>query len=279
MDGANQAARSLRQIAHQIAAAYSSQPEVLAVVLSGSQATRVADAESDLDIYVYCDAVPSVASRVAIAQGRASMYEVDNRFWETGDEWLEAQTGVQVDVTFRTQLWIEEKLAKVLERFEPSLGYSTSIWHNVLVSKPLYDRVGWFEKLQRWARQPYPEQLADAIIRHNYAVLRGAFDAYPRQLARAASRRDLVSLNHRTTALLASYFDVLFALNRSPHPGEKRLLPLAQALPCVPAGMADQIQALLHASVNAPHRVVIEAEQLIDSLERLVNSPDSHSLL
>jgi hypothetical protein len=29
-------------------------PEVLAVVLSGSHATRIADAESDLDMYVYC---------------------------------------------------------------------------------------------------------------------------------------------------------------------------------------------------------------------------------
>jgi hypothetical protein len=29
-----------------------------------------------------------------------------------------------------------------------------------------------------------------------------------------------VSLNHRTAALLASYFDVLFALNRVHHPGD-----------------------------------------------------------
>ena len=265
-------ARSTREIERQVAAAYSPRPEVLAVVLSGSQVTRVADAESDLDLYVYCDTPPAIESRVALAQGRASTYEVDNRFWETGDEWLEAQTGLQVDVTFRTRAWIEERLASVLERFEPSLGYSTSIWHNVLVSEPLYDRSGWFETLQRWARQPYPEPLAEAIVRHNYAVLRGALDAYPRQLGRAATRRDLVSLNHRTTAMLASYFDALFALNRMPHPGEKRLLSLAQALPLVPAGMAEHVHALLHASVIAPHRVVIEAERLVDGLELLVNS-------
>jgi len=94
-------------------------PEVLAVVLSGSHATRIDDAESDLDMYVYCDTAPAIESRVALAQGRASANEVDNRFWETGDEWLEAQTGMQVDVTFRTRAWIEERLAKVLERFEP----------------------------------------------------------------------------------------------------------------------------------------------------------------
>jgi predicted nucleotidyltransferase len=190
VDDANQAARSMHQVAQQVAAAYSAWPEVLAVVLSGSHATRLADAESDLDMYVYCDTAPALESRVAVAQGRASAFEVDNRFWETGDEWLEAETGLQVDVTFRTRAWIEERLARVLERFEPLLGYSTSIWHNVLVSEPLFDRSGWFETLQRWARQPYPEQLAEAIVRHNYAVLRGTLDAYPRQLGRATARRD-----------------------------------------------------------------------------------------
>ena len=56
---------------------------------------------------------------------------------------------------------------------------------------------------------------------------------------------DRVSLNHRIAALLASYFDVIFALNRVLHPGEKRLIEWAQAhCAHLPIDMADQITAL-----------------------------------
>jgi predicted metal-dependent phosphoesterase TrpH len=59
-------------------------------------------------------------------------------------------------------------------------------------------------------------------------VLRQVRSSYAHQIAAAEVRRDTVSLNHRVAALLASYFDVLFALNRVLHPGEKRLVEYAE---------------------------------------------------
>jgi len=77
----------------------------------------------------------------------------------------------------------------------------------------------------------------------NLPVLGGTIQSYEQQIRSAFRRRDRVSLNHRTAAWLASYFDLLFAANRRFNPGEKRLLAQAQALPTTPEWMAADVEA------------------------------------
>ena len=66
--------------------------------------------------------------------------------------------------------------------------------------------------------------------------------SYEWQIQAAFLRQDLVSLNHRVGAWLASYFDILFAANRRFHPGEKRLLTHAEKLPSVPESMIEDVR-------------------------------------
>ncbi len=256
-------------LAQTLAAAYAGLPSVEAVTLAGSQTTGHSGPDSDLDLYVYSRDPVAVADRARIAYARAPQPEVDNRFWEAGDEWVEPDSGLGVDVMFREVAWIEEQLARVLERHEASTGCSTCLWHNVLSAQILYDREGWFGRLQAWAGRPYPEELRQAILAKNHPILRSTQSSYLHQIERAVARGDLVSVNHRVAALLAGYFDILFAHNRLPHPGEKRLLAHAAACPQTPQDMARQVTALLRAAGEGD-QVVARVNELLDSLDALL---------
>ena len=76
---------------------------------------------------------------------------------------------------------------------------------------------------------PYPEKLKKAIVERQLCLLDSAMPAYPVQIEKAVRRGDSVSVNHRVTEFLASYFDLIFAVNEKTHPGEKRLVELCQA--------------------------------------------------
>jgi predicted nucleotidyltransferase len=255
-----------------VAAAFANLPGVVAVALAGSGVTEATDEQSDIDLYVYAGAPIAMADRIAIATSFATRVEVGNDFWEPGDEWIDTQTGRHVDVMYRTPDWIEEQLERVLVRHEASLGYSTCFWHNVLHSTPLFDRSGWYHELQTTAARPYPQELRRAIIARNHPILRQTFSSYLAQIERAVRRGDSLSIQHRVTALLASYFDVLFALNELPHPGEKRLLQFATTR-CTktPPDMETQINALLEIAARpATPAVVTHLGALLVGLDELL---------
>lgn len=51
--------------------------------------------------------------------------------------------------------------------------------------------------------------------------------SYYDQIESAVKRKDYVSINHRTAAFIASYFDIIFAKNKILNPGEKKLVEFA----------------------------------------------------
>ena len=256
-----------------LVAAFADLPQVVAVALAGSRATGMADRDSDIDLYVYTTADVPIAFRTDLARHRSTSSEINNRFWEPGDEWDDTPAGVHVDIMYRDCVWAEDELAAVLNRHEARLGYTTCIWHNILVSQPLFERNGWFAALRKRARQPYPEGLARAIVAKNHPVLRGIFGSFSAQILKAATRGDQVSVNHRITAFLGSYFDVLFALNRTPHPGEKRLLETASDLSCVPPMLVAGVQKLvLAAALSTPTNIGALIADLCDGLDECLRS-------
>lgn len=234
------------QLAEHVASRFAAFPGITAIALAGSEGAGKSDALSDIDLYVYADAGVPVEARRAIAGEFTERVEIDNRFWEPGDEWIDRASGRGVDIMYRSAAWIQDQLARVLVRHEPSIGYSTCFWWNVLHSRPLYDPTVWYARLQQTARQPYPAELRRAIVSKNLPILRDNISSYRRQIDIAIQRGDWTSVNHRVTAFLASYWDILFAVNGVPHPGEKRTVDYARRL-CekLPPGWEQNVGALL----------------------------------
>lgn len=262
------------KLLEEIAAEFARLPEVCAVVQAGSKAGALSDARSDIDLYVYAGTEPPEAWRAALAGKYGERASIGNRFWETGDEWIAAGTGTVVDIMYRSPAWISEQLDRVLVRHQASVGYSTCFVHNVQHSRAFHDPDGWYAALQKKAAQPYPEELRRAIVAKNHPILRGLLSSYRHQLELALTRNDTVSINHRVTALLASYFDILFAVNRLPHPGEKRLLAYARsACPKRPPDLQAEVEGLLLAVAPAMHDDLLNCvDRLLDSLDDLLQS-------
>lgn len=251
--------------AESIAARFSVFPQVTAIALAGSEGADEADALSDIDLYVYADAGIPIPARRAIAGDFADRMEIDNRFWEPGDEWIDRASGRSVDIMYRSPAWIQDQLARVLERHQASIGYSTCFWWNVLHSRALYDPTGWYANLQQTARQPYPAELRDAIVAKNLPILRDNISSYRRQIEAAILRGDWASIHHRVNAVLASYWDVLFALNGVPHPGEKRTVEhVRQLCKKLPSGWEEAAEALLRRPALA------HLDRLADGLKQIL---------
>jgi hypothetical protein len=247
-------------------------PMVRAVALGGSHGAAVVstDAGSDIDVYAFTTAdVPLEARRAVVeATGGAARADIGLAYWGPGDEWLTAGDGIEVDVVYFDTGWIEDQVLRVTERHEPSLGYSTCFWHTVAGAVPLEDPDGWFATLQSRAVVPYPDALRTAIVAFNRPVLRGIIPSYAGQLAKAAARGDLVSVNHRLAALLASYFDILFAVNRVTHPGEKRLIEACLAR-CtrLPESCAQDVSELLWTATVDLDGLPGRVDRLLDRLD------------
>jgi hypothetical protein len=262
-------------LARRIAGLFAPLPQVEAVALGGSRGGGgiATDPSSDIDIYVYTRGDIPLPDRreVVEASGGATRADLGLGFWGPGDEWLQAGTGIHVDAVYFDAAWMEGQVERVLVRNEASLGYSTCFWHTVRGSIVLEDPRGWFAALQERCRVDYPEELRRSIVALNHPVLRSVLPAYAGQLGKAAARADLVSVNHRLAGLLASYFDIVFALNRVPHPGEKRLVEAAiGSCPRLPAGMAADLGEILKTATTDLAGLPGRVDRLLDRLDALL---------
>ncbi len=195
--------------------------EVEAILLAGSRVTNTSDSLSDYDVYIYVNSEIPLDTREKLLVRHCSYLEVNNQYWETEDDGI-LLDGTEIELIYRGLEWLDTELGRTLYYHQASTGYSTCLWSNLMNSKVLFDRSGKLDKLIKKYRINYPDGLRKNIVDKNYPLLSSSLPAYKRQISKALKRNDAISVNHRVTEFLASYFDILFAINKLPHPGEKK---------------------------------------------------------
>lgn len=212
------------ELLHLIIEEFKKDKNVEAIALAGSLGANSSDEMSDYDLYIYSTEPISVDFRKQIAEKFADKFEINNQYFETGDEWILRDNSKVVDIMYRKPSDIEGNINWIWKNHNACVGYTTCFVFNVKNSEILYDKNGWYKNLQESVSREYPEELQKNIIAKNLPLLNFKLVAsYVEQVEKAIKRNDFISVNHRISAFLASYFDVLFAKNKVLHCGEKRL--------------------------------------------------------
>lgn len=207
---------------------YKAFSQVRAIAFGGSGAAKTSDKMSDVDIYVFIERDIPVLEREKLVKKYSTKYEVGGEYFGSGDEYLVDNLGQQLDVMFWYTRWFEETITNVWEKHYPSNGYTTCFLYTLKNFDIKYDPKGWLKNLQSKIDSPYPKELQNNIIKRNIMLMKDKpFASYYEQIEKAVKRNDENSVNHRISAFMASYFDVLFAKNELLHPGEKRLVQFA----------------------------------------------------
>lgn len=258
------------QLAESIAKRFSQLADVEAVAMAGSVVTGRANASSDVDVYIYPTVDIPADVRLSIGQEFSKDVQIVD-YWGPALVWFDAATGIEVEALFFNTRWMEDLVLRPLEQHQAQTGYTTCFWHTMKVSRVLFDRTGWFTKLQQKANQPYPDELVQAIIKLNFPLLRDIYPSYRAQILSAVQRHDLMVVNKRVGEFLDSYFDILFAVNRVPHPGVKRMLTIMEN-ECAkhPPQMREQVTRLLMLASSGSDEIITVVDELVDGLTTLL---------
>ncbi|WP_281522073.1 NUDIX domain-containing protein [Dubosiella newyorkensis] len=241
-----------------------------AIGLGGSRATNLADAHSDYDLYIYLNQDLPLAEREQVFEGLFQIIEYDNQFWEREDDGIFLD-GIPIDILYRNIEDFDKALETTLLDHQAQNAYTTCLWNNLKNTKILFDRHGKLKKLQTKYNISYPIQLKENIIQRHRALLFDGLPNYADQLKKALLRNDMPAINHRAAAFAETYFDLLFALNETSHPGEKRMMNETQKLENVPEHFVEDLTSLFQHLFIDPNQAIKDLEQLKTQMKKLLN--------
>jgi len=243
---------------------------IQALVLGGSRATERTDEKSDYDFYVYSENGIDRENRYTILKKYCKYFEIGNNYWELEDNG-QLNCGIYFDLVYRNLRQFENNVANVVEQNNSGNGYTTCMWDNLLNSKIIFDKNDEFKKIKERFTVPYPQKLRENIIKRNMALLSGSVVSYDKQIMKSIYRKDLINLNNRISEFLASYFDVIFAVNELPNPGEKRIMEIClNKCNVLPDGFERNINSLIQNMNDNESKILETLNNIVYELKKIL---------
>jgi hypothetical protein len=243
---------------------------IQALVLGGSRTTERIDEKSDYDFYVYSETGIDQNIRRKILSNYCKYFEIGNNYWELEDNG-QLNCGIDFDIIYRNPQQFVKTVADVVENYNACNGFTTCLWYNVLNSKIIFDKNDVFKKIKERFSIPYPKKLKENIIKRNMALLSDSVVSYDKQIKKSIYRKDLINLNNRISAFLASYFDVIFAINELPNPGEKRIMEMCLSkCKLLPDEFEKNINSLIQSMDNNESMICEIVNDIIYELKKIL---------
>ena len=249
--------------------------EVEALVLGGSRATGTFDKTSDYDFYVYLNQEFTEEKRRQVIDKYVSYMEYSNRFWELEDDGT-FNDGIDVEFIYRDLDDIDQMLENTVINKNVGHGYSTCFIDNLLKSKIVFDKNGRVQALKDKYQEALTDDFFNKVIEYNFPIMLDKMPSMYYQIEKAMKRNDLFSINHRTTAYFEMYFDIIFALNKETHPGEKRLLKLTAELNKTPNNMVEDVTEYFTLLGSDNKKALTKLEEITIQLHQLLEQNGFH---
>jgi len=229
-------------------------PGVVAIAQGGSVNAGLADSASDRDFHVYWEPPLALAAeravRLATLADPGCVWPGEGTTsWLVEDHYAVARQPIEhiyirmADVPAEIEVAYRDGFAEE--------GFTTGRLFCFANDRIVYDPTGGLGAQQARLRTSYPDALRRAVVRRQTARLA----LYLAQLRTGQQRGDLLYAQQIRTKLQNVYFDLLFAVNRHYHPGEKRLLTYAARCPLCPPDWLARWEHIARLPADAPELV------------------------
>lgn len=215
---------------------------VLSIGKSGGESLPEQN-ESDIDVFIFCDAVPTAHDRSAAigdlggTVSEMKLSERKGRFWGVCD--FLTLVKAEVCLMYFTVADMDAEIESVLSGSrldrESEYFYPSGRCASVLSMHVLSDKNGYIARLK--ARlSTYPPALADKAFRHH---MRKTYDA--EDFERAVSRDDVLFYHSVLELAIDHFLQALFALNHCFFPSRKRSAQLMESFDRKPKNCAARM--------------------------------------